>query len=431
MARSLTIIFILLALVLPGNLLQAQQNHFVVMGGTAHTGNGAVIENAWMEFKDGFITEISSFGMREIPAGAVVIDARGKHIYPGIIACNTTLGLIEIDRVRATDDKSDVGSLRPHVRSLIAYNADSRQIPTLRSNGILITQVVPQGGLVSGRSSVMYTQGWNWQDAVVKEEDGVHVRWPVMHANHAWWASDPANHEKNNIYDNQTREIMDFFADAKAYAASDKKTRVLQLEAVAAIFTGKQRLYIHANAPREIASAVLWATGIGAQPVIVGGRGAEEVSSLLKQHDVPVILGNLQSLPDHRYSPVDENFSQAKRLYDAGIRFALSLNDSWQQRNLPFIAGTAVAYGLPYEEAVKAITGAAAQIIGIDDLYGTLEKGKSATLIISEGDLLDIRSSKVEKAFINGVETNLDDDHQKMMYRKFRQKYIDQGIIKP
>jgi len=351
-----------------------------------------------------------------------VIDATGKHVYPGFIAPNTQLGLVEIDAVGATDDTREFGNLNPSLRSIIAYNTDSRIIPTIRSNGVLMAQIVPQGSTISGQSSVVQLDAWNWEDAVINADEGIHLNWPRMYSYRGWWA-EPGGIQINEKYKESVQKIEDLFNEAQAYSKNtNRKEKNLKLEAMAPLFTGKLNLYVHTNNVKTISEAVLFAQRYNASIVIVGGRDAWMVPDFLKENKVPVILRDVHNLPSGEDADIDQVYKTPMILQKAGVDFCFSMGGSWQQRNLPFQAGSAIAYGLPYEDAVDAVTINAAKILGVDDKVGSLETGKEATLFISAGDAFDMRTCKVEQAFIQGRSIDLD-NKQKALYRKFKKKY--------
>ncbi|MCB9288028.1 MAG: amidohydrolase family protein [Lewinellaceae bacterium] len=402
----------------------AQQKPLLITGGTAHIGNGRVVENSAIIIEDGKITfaEESAILPRRDYTGFQRIDAAGKHIYPGLIAPATNLGLVDIGAVRATRDYNEVGSINPNVRSIIAYNTDSPIIPTVRSQGVLLAQVAPQGGRIPGMSSIVQLDAWNWEDAAYSTDDGIFLNWPGLFS-YSW---SERSRTKNEDYSKQVEELRQFFLEARAYAALPEPSRTnLRFEAMKPLFSGERRLYIEAEDAKEITHAVHFAGEFGIRAVIVDGRDAWMVAELLKENDVPVILRETQSLPNRIDSDVDQPFKTPAMLKEAGVLFCFSADGFWQQRNLAFQAGQAVGYGLGREEALAGLTSNTAKILGIEKRTGTLEADKDANLIICSGDLLDVRSSQVEMAFIQGRAINLD-NQQKALYRKFKAKY-DRG----
>ena len=413
-----------------------QSESIIIMNGTAHIGNGKVIENSVIGFENGKITLIGDATVIKLQEGKYKkkINAFGKHVYPGFINCNSSLGLTEIDLVRSTRDNYEVGDLNPNVRSIIAYNTDSKITPTVRSNGVLMEQIVPSGGTISGQSSVVVLDAWNWEDASYlptdsagqplrqagKTDEGIHLNWPQMYIA-KYPGADPEDKQRDRM-NKEMNNIEQLFSEAKAYAMSAPAEKNLRLESMKGLFNGSKKLYVHCGYVKEIESAVLFSKKYGVKMVLVDGQDAWRVSSLLKENDIPVILGRVHSLPPREDDDIDLPYKLPYILKQAGVNYALSIDGSWQNRNLAFMAGTSAGYGLSKEEALMSITSAPAKILGIDNTVGTLETGKDATLFISSGDALDMRTNNVENAFIGGREINLD-NVQKQLNAKYRKKY--------
>jgi imidazolonepropionase-like amidohydrolase len=406
---------------------EKQTKSILILNAVAHLGNGQVIENSAIGFKDGKITMVADATVIRIASGAydVTIDASGKHIYPGFIAPNSTLGLVEIDAVKSSDDEDEIGTYNPNIKSLIAYNAESNVIQTVRPNGILMAQIAPRGGRISGTSSIVQLDAWTWQDAVIKESDGIHLNFPnSISRNNLLTATKTTDAAKE--YLKQKEELKDFFLNSKTYIAAASKERNLVLEASKGLFDGNQTLYIHADDEKEIIDAVNLFKEIGIKKmVIVGGFEAYQTADLLVQNNIPVLLKRVHSMPENDDQDVDLPYKMAKILTDKGVLVGLENSgdmERMQTRNLPFLAGTCVAYGLTKEQALQLITSNTAKILGIDASCGTLEQGKDATLFISEGDALDMRTNKVSHAFIQGRTLNLE-THQSDLNKKFKEKY--------
>ncbi len=395
-----------------------QTQAILIMNATAHLGDGTAIANSLIGIEGGKIVLVAdaTTAKMDVSKYSVVIQAAGKHVYPGFISPVTNLGLLEINAVRSTNDVSETGQMNPHVRSLIAYNTDSHIIPTVRSNGVLMAQIAPEDGTISGQSSVVQLDAWNWEDAAYRADDGIHMNWPSLYK----------GSKKNEDYGKQVDEIKRYFLEAKAYSVKTSvEVKNLRFEAMRGLFNGTKSLYIHANRARAITEAVVFAKQNAVKMVIVGGYDAWEVADLLKVEGVPVILQQTQSLPNRDDADISQSYRNPALLFKAGVAFATSMNGGWQQRNLAFQAGQAVGYGLPYEEAVRSLTLATAKILGIDKTVGSLEVGKDATLFISAGDALDMRTCIIERAFIQGRDINLD-NKQKELYRKYKTKYSSQ-----
>lgn len=400
-----------------------QSKTIKVEGATIHIGNGEYLENAAVNFKDGKITYVGSIA--GAPDAQEVINAKGKHVYPGFIAPSSNLGLVEFEAVKATVDFAEVGDNNAHVRSLIAYNADSKVINTLRSNGILMAQIAPQRGLISGQSSIVQLDAWNWEDAVLRADDGMHINWPEMPR----WRGLSAGAKKKRETANkeQVQTLVSLMEEAKAYAELDEKDKVVnaRLQAFDGVFSGEKKVFVHVNDAKNIQMAVLKFDDLGIKPVIVGGREAHLATDVLKQFSIPVLINQSHILPSQTHDDVYLHYKQAGLLYDAGVLAAYGMfgaDSFWDQRNLPFIAGTAVAYGLPYEQAVAYLTLNTARILGVDKEMGSIEVGKQATLFISDGDALDMVGNAVERAFIQGRDIDLNNWH-KQLYHRYKEKY--------
>lgn len=407
---------------------QEQTEPVTIVGATAHIGNGKVIEKSVITFENGKITKIAEATSSNQTSGKV-IDAKGKHVYPGFIAPNSTLGLVEIDAVRATDDEDEMGEMLPNVRSLIAYNAESKVVESMRPNGVLLGQITPRGGRISGTSSIVQFDAWNWEDAAVKEDDGLHVNWPSSFRRGRWWRGEEPGLKKNEDYTTDIQELSDFFASAKAWLAGDRAYTNLPYLAMEPVFNGKKKVYVHVNGEKEIMDAIQFKKEQKLDNfVIVGGYNALGVAQQLKENNIPVLVNRPHSLPNQDFEDYDYPYKLAKLLADKGVMVALESSGSMermQTRNLPFYAGTVAGSGMDKEKALQLITLNTAKILGIDDNYGSLEEGKSATLFISEGDALDMRTNRLTHAFIDGREVSLE-THQTELWHRYSNKYKDQ-----
>lgn len=404
-----------------------QRGAVLILGATAHLGNGQVLSNSAIAFENGKLTLVADAATIRLDRTkfAKIFDATGKHVYPGFIATNSRLGLVEVEAVRATQDFAEIGAYNPNARSIIAYNTDSDIQPTVRSNGVLLAQVVPSGGVISGASSVVQLDAWNWEDASLRTDDGVHLNWPAPQPRRRFGppGRTPDQEPEGNAYDKNVEQIRRFFEEARAYCQNAApETKNPRFEAMCGIFTGKQNLYIHTGNARTMQEAVLFAEQFGARPVLVGASDAWLVTDFLREHRVPVVLDQTQRLPGRDDEDIDQPFKTPAALHAAGIPFVLAGEAAWQQRNLPFQAGQAIGFGLPYEAAVQALTLSPAAIMGIGNTTGSLETGKDATLFISDGDALDMRTNRVTAAFIQGREISLD-NKQKVLQRRFEEKY--------
>src|SRR5579871_212289 len=400
-----------------------------IINGNVHVGNGQVIENATIEINNGKIIQVAQ--NIAIPQGDVrVVDAKGKQVYPGLILSVTDLGLKEIaESVRGSNDFRELGDLNPSIRSIVAYNTDSKIIGTLRANGILLAGVTPDGGTISGSSSVVQLDAWDWEDAAYKMDNAIHLNMPTFIIRPRRFGggggrlqqeeADPTKQALDKI-----NEIKNFFRQAKAYSQEAIHTETnLKFEAVKGLFDKKQKLFVHADQVKQMLIAIDFAKEFGFDVVVVGGSESFLIADLLKQNNIAVILHEEHSLPAMEDDDVDQPYKTPAQLQKAGVLFAL--NDEHEEsrfRNLMFNAGTAAAYGLTKEQALQAITLNAAKILGIDDRTGSIETGKDANIIISEGDILDMRTSILVHAFIQGREVSLE-NKQTQLYHRYMTKY--------
>ena len=405
-----------------------QSKSILIMGAKAHLGNGQVIENSLISIINGKIAIIGDAAVIKPAKHDITIDASEKHVYPGFIAPNSTLGLVEIDAVRASDDESEIGEFNPHVRSIIAYNAESKLVETTRPNGVLLAQITPRGGRIPGTSSIVQLDAWNWEDATVKTNDGIHLNWPRSYSRAGWWA-EPGGIEMNKNYEPQIKAIQEYFDNAFAYLESKNAKKDIPFEAMKGLQSGEKTLYVNANGEKEIIDAVLFKKKNNiTKMVIVGGYYGFKVARLLKENQVSVLLKRVHDLPLLEDEDVNLPYKNAKLLLDAGVLVGLQNAgdmERMQTRNLPFYAGTCAAWGLTKEQALQLITGNSAKILGIDNLYGTLEPGKSATLFISEGDALDMKTNVISFAFIDGRQISLESHHTEL-YERYKGKFEQQ-----
>ena len=406
-----------------------QSQKIIVLGATIHTGDGKVIENGYITLEKGKITGIGDATTVKFATNdARLITANGKHIYPGFIAPITNLGLIEIESVKATIDQDELGDNNAHIRSIIAYNTDSKVPATLRSNGILMAQITPQGGTISGSSSVVQLDAWNWEDAVIKKEDAMHMTWPAAPRGRGGFGGGrpggaaAGGVDPNERTQNAIAELGKFFTEAKLYTEATPAVTNTRLAAMKGLFNGSEKLFITANVQKDIVAAVNFAKKYGITPVIVGGDDAYMLTDFLKANDIAVVVKQPHALPNNVDDDVNMPYKNAAALNNAGVTVVVSIDGFWQQRNLPFMAGTASTWGMSKEDALKTITLNAAKVMGVDKTTGSLAVGKDATFFISAGDALDMKSNKVEEAFIQGRSINLDNLH-KQLDKKFSDKY--------
>ncbi|MCX2744326.1 amidohydrolase family protein [Mangrovivirga sp. M17] len=400
---------------------EAQSKPILITNITVHTGTGDVISDGAIVFKDGEIVSVGKSTEVDAPEGATEINGEGKHVYPGFILPNSKVGLVEVESVSATIDASEPITISPNIRSIIAYNTDSEIIPTLRFNGILLAQVTPTGGLIPGQSSIVQLDAWNWEDAVVSMDEGIHINWPMAKLPPRWWRNE-TEWRDNEDYDESINKIKELFIDATAYSQTDPTDENLKLEAMKGVFDGSKTLYVHANRAKEIISSLSFAVENGAKKVVlVGGADSRYILDFIKDNEIPIILADVHRLPMRAEEGVYDPYKLAGYLTNQGVKVALAYNSVANSRNLGFYAGTTAAYGLDKEEALKLITANPAEILGLDN-YGTIEVGKSATFFISSGDALDMSGNEISHAFINGREVPLEALQQRL-YEKYKKKY--------
>jgi imidazolonepropionase-like amidohydrolase len=403
----------------------AQQKPMMITGATVHVGNGTTIENGTVAFENGKLTYVGNAASAPGDKSKYeVINASNKHVYPGFIITDTRLGLQEVSAVRATIDSDEAGDFNPNVRSQIAYNTDSEIIPTYRFNGILLAEVAPVGGIISGTSSVMQLEGWNWEDATHTKDVALHINWPGIQTRRFDTETFSFVSEPNANYAKNIEDITNFFNDAISYNKVSPKVVNIKMDAMQGLFAGTQTLIIHAAGPKEIVEGVKFAQEKGVKRVaIVAADAALKVASFLKENSIPVILPMVHDLPARTDDAIDLPYALPGLLSKEGVAVAFSHSDDLARgRNLPYYAGTAIAYGMDKEEALKAITLYPAKILGIDKTTGTIEVGKDATIFISEGDAFDFRGNKVSEAFIMGKRTVLNNKQQEL-YERYSKKY--------
>ncbi len=402
-----------------------QSRPILLKGGDVYTISDGVKPGTDVLFDKGVITQIAP--NITSPLDALVIDVSGKRVYPGLIAMGTTIGLTEIGAVRATNDQNEVGRINPDVQSHMAYNPDSEIIPTDRSNGIAYAQIVPDGSLICGRSCLLSMDAWTKEDAAVKLETGLHVVWPRVGSSGSrrdWERPDRGKDaaEKN------LKELRQAFDDAQAYRlakAADPRTKVdSRWEAMLPYLSGQLPVYISASDVRQIEQAVAFSRERGLRMILVGGEDAWKVTDLLKTNNIPVIYFDEQGMPARDDEAYDQAYVVPKMLHDAGVTFVLAAGGASGVRNLASSAGQAVAFGLPADMALRSITLTPAEVMGVADKIGSLQIGKQATIIVSDGDIMDFLTMRVTHMFIDGRVVDLDDRH-KELFRKYSAKKLN------
>ena len=400
-----------------------QKGTFYITNATIHVGNGTVINNGTIKVTDGKIIQIGT----NIAASGDIIDAKGKQVYPGLILPESDLGLKEIaNAVRGSNDYQELGEWNPNVQSAVAYNSDSKIINTLKSNGIVLTNVAPTGSLMAGTTSVMQLDAWNWEDALYKRNTGIVFYMPSLINRRPRFGGRGQQPETDPVKEglDKIEEVKKVLREAKAYSQeTDHIQTNLKFEALKPLFSKQEKLFIHADVVKQLLVAVDFAKEFDIDVVIVGGAESWQIADLLKKNNIAVILSREYNLPETEDEDIDQPFKTPYMLKQAGVLFALNDdNDETRYRNLAFNAGTAAAYGLTKEEALQSITLNAAKILGIDDRTGTIEEGKDANIVISDGDIMDMRTSIIAAVFIQGRKVSLE-NKQTQLYTRYMTKY--------
>ncbi|HEV7924237.1 MAG TPA: amidohydrolase family protein [Verrucomicrobiae bacterium] len=418
--------------------IAARAQTVLLKNATVHPVSGPVLSPGDVLIENGKVTQV---GHLDVQADKV-IDLTGQHLYPGLILLNTALGLSEIEAVRATADYEEVGQFVPEVQSWVAVNPDSELLPVTRANGIAFFEPTPEGSMIAGQSGLMAMDGWTTEEMVFKKSAALHVYWPAMEINPAagrgggfrrGGRAGGSAEEQIKERERKVKELADFFADARAYAQARDAARTNGVpdpglnpswEAMRPYLKGERPIMVHAEELRQIKSALKWAGTNNLKIVIVGGRDAWKAADLLAKSNVPVIYDAIYDLPLSEAESYDIHFKAPELLRQAGVKVALSLQtaafDAAFARNLPYVASQAVAYGLPAEEGLKAITLYPAQILGVEGRLGTIEPGKDATLFTCTGGILDLRAN-VTRLWVAGREVSLDNRHARL-YEKYRNR---------
>ena len=414
-----------------------QTHPILLMNATIHPVSADEIQRGAILFEKGIITAIGR-RVTNLPDNTETIDLLGKHVYPGMIAAASVIGLTEIGAVAVTRDFSERGEVNPNVRAEVAYHPDSEIIPVTRSNGVLLAHSCPTGGLISGTSAVMMLDGWTWETSTLKAPAGLHINWPNMGAVRSRYFR-ITEEEASKLREETLKKLDTIFEEARRYLvakeAADQSGRIeletdLRWEAMLPVLRREVPVFMHASEVRQIESAVEWANRQNVKMVIVGGYDAWRVADLLKKYEIPVIYETVNSLPRRRWEDFDTPFTGPVKLYEAGVKYCISMGTGGasNHRNTPYEASKAASYGLPKDEALKSVTLYAAEVLGIADKAGSLEKGKDATLMITDGDPLEI-TTQVAQVYIQGKKIDMSDRH-KVLYDKYKEKYRQLGKIK-
>lgn len=394
-----------------------QSEPIVLIGGTIHTVTNGMIENGTIVFENGVITAIGTDV--SYPEGAIVKDVSGKHIFPGFIDAYSQMGIYEIGAVNLTVDVNEQGTVNPNVKVERAFNPESRHIGIARSAGIVVSVTSPGGGLISGQSAAMLMDGWSWDAMTLKSGVGLIVNWPNAGSEH---------------YQDNIQSLKDVIADARAYQKARQAVEAgdalrhdidTRWESMIPVFGGELPLVVNASEVRQIQDAITWAEEEGLKMILLGGRDADLVAEHLREKEIPVILTSVIGSPNRDWQSYDESYSLPARLHEAGITFAIAgIANPANANRLPLEAGAAVAYGLPVHEAMRALTINPARILGLDDRVGSLEVGKDASLMITDGLPIEY-ATQIEQVYIRGSESDMMDMHRQF-YHKYKEK-VDQA----
>jgi imidazolonepropionase-like amidohydrolase len=407
-------------------LYAAADDTVLLRGATVHTVSGRDIPNGFVLVRDGRIAEVGE----HMPAshGVRTIELKGLHIYPGMIDSATQIGLSEIGAVREMNDISDLGLFKPQLRAATAVNPASEHIPVTRANGITSVITIPGGGIVAGQAVLFHMNGWTMEDMAVRAPVAMRMEFPRVQTPRSAFSDAPGRAtyaDAKKKYEEQLRELNDFMESAERYrqataAGGSGFEPDLKLEAMLPVLEGRIPMLIHAEKAKTIREAVAFAEKYKVRMILEQGVEAWKVAAELKAHNIPVILPPTLRLPDEQDDPYDKPFSIPDELFKAGVKFAFATfgpGAEQNPRNLPYEAAAAVPFGLPPEEALKAVTLYAAQIWSAADDLGSIDKGKWADLIVTDGDPLETRT-QVKQIFIKGVAVDLD-NKQHRLYDKY------------
>ncbi|MBL8234254.1 MAG: amidohydrolase family protein [Bryobacterales bacterium] len=403
------------------SLMAASNDTFLIRGVTVHPVSSAKVEGAMLLVVDGKISEI---GVKlAAPKGTRVIDAKGLHVYPGMIDSATEVGLSEIGSVRETSDTAELGDFKPQLRTAVAVNPASEHIPVIRANGIVAAMALPEGGVISGQASLMHLDGWTWEEMAVRRDAAMVLNFPTLSAGRLRFFGEtaPPFSETRRTYENRVKQLQDYLEQARGYqkakgAGGPGFRTNLAFEAMLPVIEGKVPVMIQATRERAIREAIAWAAKEKLKVVLAGIRKPGTTLAELKAKNIPVILGPTQELPLAEDDPYDEAYTLPAELHKAGVKFAFGSFGNQFSRNLPYQAASAAGFGLPYEEALKSVTLYPAQIWGVESMMGSVEKGKWADLIVTDGDPLEVKT-QVKMMFIKGREVDLESKHTRLYKR--------------
>jgi imidazolonepropionase-like amidohydrolase len=403
---------------------------YVIRNATIHTLAGDPIENGTVVIQGGMIAQVGA--NISVPTGAEVIDASGLEVYPGLFDAVTRLGLTEIGQVDVTRDMDELGDYHPHLVAATAVHPASEIIPVTRANGITHAGAAPtgDGGSIAGQASLINLSGWTVEEMLVERSVGMVLVWPSIEMRsfnfRTFTREERTYEEAKERFDEKVKGLREWLDAGRHYlrtmeGATEGEPRIerdLRLEALAPMLRGELPVIIVADSERDVRNAVAFAEEQGLKMILAGAPQAWKVKNLLAEKNIPVILGATQALPSGDDEAYDEAYSTAGQLVAAGVKIAISTFNAADSRTLPYEAGMAVPYGLPWEEAIRAITINPAEMFGVGDRLGTIEQGKIANLIVTDGDPLLIQT-QIRHLFINGEPTSMDNRHQES-YERYR-----------
>lgn len=409
---------------------------YAIKGAKIFTLAGAPIDSGTVVIRDGKIAAVGA--NVQIPSDAKVIDATGLEVYPGMFDPVTQIGLEEVPAVKATADTNETGEFNPDVTAATAFNADSAHVDVTRADGITEVLVVPGslgggfggggGSVIGGNASAVDLGGWNINDMVIRRDAALELTWPTIAAG----SFDPETFsfrrmpfdEARKQYQKRVDALADLFDKARHYGQAMQSGATnfpqdLKLAALARVVDGQEPLLVIANSDRDIPHAVEFCEAQKVHMILAGAADAWKTVDLLKKDNIPVIIGPILSMRQEDDDPYDAEYTLASKLYSAGVKIAFASFNTSFSRRLPQYAGTAVGYGLPHDEALRAVTVNAAQMLGLDNI-GTLEPGKVANVVVTNGDLLELRT-QVKYLFIKGRLTSLD-NKQLELYKRYSKR---------
>ena len=403
-----------------------QKRPIIIRNAIVHTVSGETIQNGCVLFKEGKITEV---GVNlSFTGDTEAIDGKGKHVYPGLMESYSSIGLVEIDSIRASVDTTEIGSLNPNVRAAVAFNPDSEAIPVARANGVLTSVTAPNGGLISGRAAVMCLDGWTWEGMSLLPDAAMTVTWPRFAA--APRGRRGADAETAPVTESdRLGPLHDMMREVKAYAAaravSPKVQPVdLRLDSMVSVVEGKMPMLVQANTTKQIQTAIAFSKQYNLKLILMGGADAIQCVNLIREAKVPIVVSSVYRLPSRRDAAYDAAYTLPAQLQEAGILFSIASDGRFgasNLRNLPYHAATAAAFGLTEEQAIRSITLSPAEIFGVSDRIGSLSVGKDATLILTDGNILET-PTQVIKAYIQGRAVDLSSKHTQLN-EKYKAKY--------